>query len=151
VQEDYPFLVMDYAPHGSLRTLHPRGTVLPPTVVLAYLRHIAPALHSAHEQQQVHGHLKPENLLVGREQTLLLADCVPTVLRQGSAPLPEQGPQAVTYCAPEQLLGQSLAASDQYALGMIVYEWLSGDLPFHGSFEELSRQQLSVSPMPLHE
>jgi serine/threonine protein kinase len=48
------------------------------------------------------------------------------------------------YIAPEQLQGKPRLASDQYALGIVVYEWLCGDLPFHDAFTE-------VPPPPLHE
>src|SRR5207237_7736945 len=41
--------------------------------------------------------------------------------------------------------------SDQYALGIVVYEWVSGDRPFHGSFTELCTQHLFASPLPLSE
>ena len=45
------------------------------------------------------------------------------------------------YMAPEQLQGQPCPASDQYALGVVVYEWLSGTRPFHGTFQEVALQQ----------
>ena len=53
--------------------------------------------------------------------------------------------------APEQLQGKPRPASDQYALGIVVYEWLSGDRPFHGSFTEMYSQHLFVPPPPLSE
>ena len=57
----------------------------------------------------------------------------------------------VAYMAPEQLQGNPRPASDQYALGIVVYEWLSGDRPFHGSFSEMYSQHLFVPPPPLSE
>src|SRR5438067_5498818 len=53
--------------------------------------------------------------------------------------------------APEQIQGKPHPASDQYSLGIVVYEWLSGDRPFHGSFPELCAQHMFASPPPLHE
>jgi serine/threonine protein kinase len=53
--------------------------------------------------------------------------------------------------APEQIQGKSRPASDQYWLGIVVYEWLTGDRPFHGSLTEVVGQQLTVPPPPLHE
>ncbi len=53
--------------------------------------------------------------------------------------------------APEQFQGKPRRASDQYALGVVVYEWITGALPFHGSFNEMVSQHLLVSPPSLHE
>src|SRR5262249_41278455 len=55
------------------------------------------------------------------------------------------------YSAPEQIQGKSRPASDQYSLGIVVYEWLSGERPFHGSFTELVGQHLTVPPPSLRE
>ncbi len=150
LEGDFPFLVMEYAPGGSLRQLHPRGNRLQAPVVLSYLKPIAAALQFVHGRQRIHGNVKPENLLLGRNNALVLSDMSLAVLTQRSQSLTQQrGARAISYLAPEQLQGQPQAASDQYALGVVVYEWFSGDLPFHGSFDELYRQQLSVAPPPL--
>ena len=147
---DLPFLVMEYAPGGSLRQLHPRGTRLQATLVLSYLKPIAAALQFVHAHQRIHGNVKPENLLLGRNNALVLSDISLAVLTQRSQSSTQQrGAGVISYLAPEQLQGQPQPASDQYALGIVVYEWFSGDLPFHGSFDDLYRQQLSVAPPPL--
>src|SRR5207249_11996806 len=57
----------------------------------------------------------------------------------------------MAYMAPEQIQGKPRPASDQYALGIVVYEWLSGERPFHGSFTEIVAQHLAVPPTPLRE
>ena len=53
--------------------------------------------------------------------------------------------------SPEQLQGRARVASDQYALGIVVYEWLSGERPFQGPFIEMVSQHLFTPPAPLHE
>jgi serine/threonine protein kinase len=53
--------------------------------------------------------------------------------------------------APEQIRGKPRPASDQYALGVVVYEWLTGDRPFHGSFTEIATQHIFEPPPPLRE
>ncbi len=53
--------------------------------------------------------------------------------------------------APEQIEGKPVPASDQYSLGVVVYEWLSGSCPFTGSFNEIAVQHLMMPPPSLHE
>jgi predicted ATPase/DNA-binding CsgD family transcriptional regulator len=53
--------------------------------------------------------------------------------------------------APEQIQAHPSPASDQYALGIVVYEWLCGERPFSGSFAQVAAKQLFVPPPPLHE
>src|SRR5260370_40132137 len=53
--------------------------------------------------------------------------------------------------APEQVEGKTRPASDQYALAILVYEWLCGERPFHGSLTEIATQQLLTNPPPLRE
>jgi serine/threonine protein kinase len=55
----------------------------------------------------------------------------------------------VAYMAPEQITGKPCIASDQYALGIVVYEWLCGKQPFHGSFFEVCAQHL-MAPFLLY-
>src|SRR5581483_9483670 len=54
-----------------------------------------------------------------------------------------------SYMAPEQLQGKPRLASDQYSLGVVAYEWLTGERPFHGTFLELYSQHLSIAPPSL--
>ncbi len=68
VQDGVPFLVMDYAPDGSLRRRHPPGEVVPLPLLLSYVKQVADALQYAHEHKLVHRDVKPENMLVGRRQ-----------------------------------------------------------------------------------
>ena len=52
--------------------------------------------------------------------------------------------------APEQINGKPRPASDQYALGIVIYEWLSGERPFNGSFGEIATQHLMIPPAALY-
>jgi eukaryotic-like serine/threonine-protein kinase len=74
VQEGTPFLVMEYAPGGTLRQLHPKGTRLPLSTVASYVKQVASALQYAHAQRLIHRDLKPENLLLGPDQEVWLSD-----------------------------------------------------------------------------
>src|SRR6266487_3758364 len=152
VQEATPFLVMDYAPGGSLRKRHPKGTVLPLDTVVSYVKQVAQALQHAHHEKLIHRDIKPENLLLGRHHEVLLSDFGLAIITQSSSYQHlQETAGSIAYMAPEQLQGHPSPASDQYALGVIVYEWLCGERPFSGSFTEIAAQHLLVPPPPLHE
>lgn len=147
-----PFLVMSYAPNGTLRQQYPKGSVLPLASIVSYVKQVADALQYAHDEKLIHRDIKPENMLLGRRNEVLLSDFGIALVAQSSR---YQNTQeiigTVAYMAPEQLQGKPRPASDQYALGIVVYEWLSGDRPFHGSFTEMYSQHMFVPPPPLRE
>jgi serine/threonine protein kinase/DNA polymerase III delta prime subunit len=147
-----PFLVMQYAPKGTLRSLHPRGTRLPLEQIIPYVRQIALALQYAHEQRIIHRDVKPENMLVGANNEVLLTDFGLAVIQQSAGSLVTQN-QAGTalYMAPEQIMGKPSPASDQYALGIVVYEWLCGAPPFRGSAYQVWAQHVHRPPPSLCE
>ncbi len=151
VEGDLPFLVMDHAANGTLRQRHPKGTQVPPPVIAAYIKQVASALQYAHEQRLIHRDIKPENMLLGRNNEVLLSDFGIAVVAQSSRY--QQSSQdvggTIAYMAPEQLQGRAVPASDQYALGIVVYEWLCGERPFQGSFPEIASQHMLASPTPL--
>jgi serine/threonine protein kinase len=149
VVDDIPFLVMEYAPHGTLRQCYPRGTVLPPASVVPYVRQIAAALQYAHDQKLIHRDVKPENMLLGHKNTVLLSDFGLAVIVQSSRDRLQIVAGTVTYMAPEQLQGKASPASDQYALAAVIYEWLSGERLFSGSFIEVATQHVLVPPPSL--
>ena len=142
-----PFLVMEYAPNGTLRQRHPRGTVLPLALVVPYSRQIAGALQYAHDQRLIHRDVKPENMLLGYNNEVLLSDFGIATIAQTSRSLPTQDISGtIAYMAPEQVQGKARPTSDQYSLAVIVYEWLTGRCPFQGSFTEIATQQLFTTP-----
>src|SRR6266516_3899665 len=133
VQDGVPFLVMDYAPNGSLRHRYPVGSVVPLAQVVSSVKQVAAALQYAHERKVIHRDVKPENMLVGRQQEVLLSDFGLATLAHSSASLSTQEViGTLPYMAPEQIEGHPHAASDQYAFGVVVYEWLCGSRPFKG-------------------
>jgi eukaryotic-like serine/threonine-protein kinase len=74
VQDNIPFLVMSYAPGGSLRDRHPKGTRVSLNSIVAYVQQVAAALQYAHDAQLIHRDIKPENLLVGHSNEALFSD-----------------------------------------------------------------------------
>jgi eukaryotic-like serine/threonine-protein kinase len=154
VQEGVPFLVMDYAPGGSLRRRYPKGSQVPLPVLIAAVKQVAAALQYAHERKVIHRDVKPENMLVGRQQEVLLSDFGLATPVQSMSQLYRSGQATagtLAYMAPEQIEGHPRQASDQYALGVVVYEWLCGARPFDGSPSELMVKHLSLPPAPLRE
>jgi predicted ATPase/serine/threonine protein kinase/DNA-binding CsgD family transcriptional regulator/Tfp pilus assembly protein PilF len=152
IEHDTPFLVMSYAPGGSLRLHYPKGTQLPLDTLVSYVRQVADALQYAHNEKLIHRDIKPTNMLLGRHNEILLTDFGLAIMMEsvGNQQVREAA-GTIAYMAPEQIQGHPGPASDQYALGIVVYEWLTGDRPFHGSFTEIAALHLHVSPAPLHQ
>lgn len=147
LQDGMPFLVMNYAPHGSLRQRFPRGQAAPLGACLIFIKQMADALQYAHSQGRIHRDVKPENMLLDGRDNALLSDFGISViaLDTRTQEIAGTGP----YMAPEQIEGRAQFASDQYALGIVTYEWLTGERPFQGSFLSLSYQHLMQTPPPL--
>jgi serine/threonine protein kinase len=149
VQAGMPFIVMDYAPNASLRKQHPAGTLLPAEIVSVYVQQIVLALQHAHNQRIVHRDIKPENMLVGQNGEILLSDFGVATLSHNTSSLSVQTIAGTTpYMAPEQIHGHPVPASDQYALGIVVYEWLCGTRPFQGTAIEIALQHV-MAQVPL--
>ena len=148
-----PFLVLDYAPNGTLRQRHPKGTRLPLLTIVEYVNQVAAALQYAHERKVIHRDVKPENMLLGRNNEVLLTDFGIAIMAPGTLSLAtKQIVGSVGYIAPEQLLGKPRLASDQYSLAVVVYEWLSGKRPFDGdSFLAVAFQHLNAPPPALRQ
>jgi WD40 repeat protein len=145
--KNFHFLVMEYVSSETLRQLHPIGISLPRQTILSYVQALSEALDYLHQHELIHGDVKPENVILGNDQQLLLTDCSIGLLSL----LTDTVAGTVAYVAPEQLQGQPVTASDQYALGVVVYEWLCGELPFAGSVNEIARQHVSTPPPPLRQ
>lgn len=150
VQEGMPFLVLDYAALGSLSQKHPKGSRLPLDLVVTYVEQIASALQYAHERKLIHRDVKPENVLLSEHDHLLLSDFgIATIAHSTSSMKTEAAVGTLAYMAPEQIQGKPRPASDQYALAVTVYHWLTGSLPFGGSSAEIIAQHLGAPPPPL--
>ena len=148
IENRTPYLVMDYAPNGTLRQRHPRGTIVPLPTIVSYVKQIADALQYAHDEKFIHRDIKPENMLIGRRNEILLSDFGIAIVAQSSRLQSTQEViGTVSYMAPEQIQAHPRPASDQYSLGIIVYEWLSGSVPFSGSFTEVAVKH-TVAPVP---
>jgi len=148
VENTAPFLVMSHAVYGSLRDLHPKGTRVPLSSIVAYVKQVAAALQYAHDARVIHRDIKPENMLLGYKHEVLLSDFGLALIAESSlSQMTQEMAGTFPYTAPEQLLGHPRKASDQYSLGVVVYEWLCGECPFHGTALAIVTQHLHA-PAP---
>lgn len=151
-RDNTPFLVMAYATKGTVRTSYPRGTRVPLDIAIQYAIQIGAALQYAHDQGIIHRDVKPENMLVRSNGELLLSDfgIATTASSQSFNDTMKVG-GTIAYMPSEQLDGNPCFASDQYALAIVLYEWLSGSYPFHGTALEIAIQHTRRQPPSLIE
>ena len=148
LQDGTPYLIMEYVPNGTLRGLYPRGSCLSLEQIVGLVKQLAPALDYAHEQHVIHRDIKPDNILLNAKNELIISDFGIAVVQQTLDSISLQKHAGTPlYMAPEQIEGRPCAASDQYALGTLVYEWLVGEPPFRGAtYYEIFAQHLQKNP-----
>jgi len=152
VDQGAPVLVMDYAPSGTIRQRHPRGSILSLETIVTYVKQIASALQYAHNLNVIHRDVKPENVLLGTSQNVMLSDFGIALFSPSPELLSTQDMSGtIPYMAPEQIRGKPGFASDQYSLGVVVYEWLCGVRPFEGPYWQIATQHISAPPPSLRE
>jgi serine/threonine-protein kinase len=143
LQGRVPFLVMDYADQGTLQEYFVPGKPLAVTTIVPFVQSIAHALYYVHCHNVIHRDIKPQNILLGAADEVWLSDFGIAIAAQ---PWSKQSVQEAVgtalYAAPEQIMGHPVAASDQYALAVLVYDWLCGRPPFEGSSTQLCQQHL---------
>ena len=152
-EQNQPYLVMEYAPGGTLRDhlQASKGHPLMLDKTVSILTQIGEALVFAHQQNVIHRDLKPENILFNASGEALLADFGIAVIlatihtrKVGLGGTP-------SYMAPEQFEGYASTKSDQYALGCIAYELVTGHRLFaipNRSLEAYWYHHAKVEPKP---
>lgn len=147
INDPYAFLVMDYLSNGNLRQRHPKGETVPLATIVSYVRQVTQALQYAHSKELFHSNIKPENMLIGSQNEILLGDFDTTWLETTL----DDHVVGLNYYTYRPADGQG-PAGDQYSLGVVVYEWLCGDVPFHGASPwDILEQHRSTSPPSLRE
>ncbi|MFD1536037.1 serine/threonine-protein kinase [Nonomuraea guangzhouensis] len=152
VSGDTVYLVMKFVDGEPLDRLLMRLGRIPPQPAMELIAQAASALQAVHEQGIVHRDVKPGNLLVQRDGTLVLTDF--GIARSDVANrLTDAGMVLGTaaYCAPEQAEGAPVTpAVDIYALGVVAYECLVGQRPFDGeSAVTIALKHIREAPPPL--
>ncbi len=125
--DNTPYLVMEYAPNGSLADRLQHMQPLFHEDALEILDQVGQALHYAHQWNITHGNLKPQNILFDAAREALLTDFHLNSLPQRSVSASDE---TSVYTAPEQLTGRVDQQSDVYALGCLAYEMFTGHKPF---------------------
>jgi len=149
---DYYYLVMEFIEGTNLRdllSLHRTG--LNREDALRIFSQLASAVAFAHDQGVVHGNITPDNVLLDTNQRPVLMDFrIPCLVENDQAAFDTPGEGSPTYLAPEQITqGPLNIRSDIYALGIVFYEMITGDVPFKGDTREsVLSQHLNTPPTP---
>jgi serine/threonine-protein kinase len=129
-----PYIVLEYVEGETLKALIRREGPLEIPRALAYTIEIARALGAAHERLIVHRDVKPQNVLIGVEGSAKITDFgIARTLTEEGLTMDGRVLGTTDYVSPEQALGQPVTGqSDLYSLGIVLYEMLTGVVPFTG-------------------
>ncbi|MEU8818379.1 serine/threonine-protein kinase [Actinoplanes sp. NPDC048796] len=144
-------LVMDYVSGGSLRQYVRAMGTLPPADAAELLAQVAAALTQAHELGVVHRDVKPDNILLqeaaGRFEVRLTDFGIARVLDAAGLTTPHAIVGTPHYMAPEAIQGEASPASDVYAVGVVLYELITGSTPYAGEPLAVLRGHLDEQPV----
>jgi eukaryotic-like serine/threonine-protein kinase len=152
------YMVMPYCPNGSLATWlrlrsNSSSQPLASQDVVQILLQAADALQYAHNQGIIHQDVKPQNFLIrgwrdSNVPDLVLSDFGLAKFISATSSTSQAIRGTPVYMAPEQWQGHPVAATDQYALAIMIYQLLTGHLPFQGGPGQVMYQHLTVPPQP---
>lgn len=153
---DMVYLVMQLLTGGSLANKIARDGALPVETCIRLLDQMASALDYAHERGIIHRDMKPQNVLLDANENAFLTDFGIAKLRDGSATALTQSGGTIgtpAYMSPEQWKAETVdSRADIYALGVILYEMLTGNLPFSGETAfGLMHKHVYEAPPPIRD
>src|SRR5437667_823233 len=144
------YIAMEYLEGRTLKELILSRGPTPVPVAIDYTRQILSGLSFAHQKGIVHRDIKPHNVVVGPDGRLKVTDF--GIARSGTSQMTEAGSIIGTaqYLSPEQARGAPVdQRSDLYAVGVVLYEMLTGSVPFTGDTPlEIAMKHLSAAPEP---
>ncbi len=144
-QQEPGYHVIEYVEGSTILKQFVPGKCYAPNEVKPFLSTIADALQYTHVSHIQHGNLHPGNILLGAEIRLTDFSPMPLELLQL---FDRETTPALLYKAPEHLRGRLIAASDQYSLAVMVYEWLCGRRPYAATEREALLYQQEHEPLP---
>jgi hypothetical protein len=129
-----PYIVLEYVEGETLKARIRRLGRLPVAEAVAYAIEIARALGAAHSRHIVHRDVKPQNVLIDEEGSAKVTDFgIARTLEEDGLTADGRMLGTTDYVSPEQALGQHVSGqSDLYSLGVVLYEMLTGEVPFKG-------------------
>jgi uncharacterized protein YjdB len=148
--EGLNYFVMRYVEGRSLEQIIQQAGPLPLPLIRSILAQVGSALIHAHRSRVIHRDIKPANILVDREGNAVVTDFgIAKVAEAPSRTLTGALVGTPAYMSPEQCRGSEVSwASDQYALGVVAYEMLTGSPPFTGSTLTVMQSHVERSPVP---
>ena len=150
IADDVPWMALRYVDGGDFASRLTRP--LPVPEGLSLLRGVASALDYAHRKGIIHRDLKPQNILLSNDASAYLADFGVAKMLEGSLGLKTATGGVMgtpAYMAPEQTRGLQLGPfTDVYALAVICFQWLTGNLPFDADTPQAILMKHALDPLP---
>ena len=149
--DEREYIVMELISGITLKQYMDKKGALDWKEVVHFTKQITRALSHAHERGIIHRDIKPQNIMLLRDGTLKVADFGIAALENEVHENNGQTIGSIHYIAPEQARGNSPdARSDIYSLGVVMYEMLSGSLPYTGdTLAEIAVKHMNAKPAPL--
>lgn len=132
-EEGISFLIMELITGGTLRELLAERGPMPPHAATAVMRAVLTGLSVAHSQGMVHRDIKPDNILINGDHRVKVADFGLVRASTGSSHSTNEIVGTAAYLSPEQVDGSEITpASDVYSAGIVLFELITGTVPFSG-------------------
>lgn len=151
--DNVEYIVMELVDGITLKQYIERKGVVAWKEVVHFTKQISKALAHAHERGIIHRDIKPQNIMLLRDGTIKVGDFGIAALENEVYENNGEAIGSIHYIAPEQACGECPdARSDIYSLGVMMYEMLTGGLPFTGNtLGEIAVQHMNAKPVPPHE